>query len=144
MRGGSALGEEARILGARWLVRTVAVLVGLTNLVVLGHFFGGDAVLLTRVHGGSVALRGAAPYALAAVAASLASSEAFFRRFERLSAFAGYVLFDKPRHLHAGIIGAVCPGGALMGFLLGAPIILEVPAASSGMATPAERAAVSL
>jgi hypothetical protein len=132
------------MMEARWFVRSAAVLVGLANLVVLAHFFGGNLALPTGVSWENVSLRGAAPSVLAAVLAGLAASEVALRRFDRLAAFGRYVSFEKLSHLHAGVVGTVCLGGVLMGSLFGALLILQGPMGSTEMLTPAERATVAL
>ncbi len=110
---------------ARWFIRSAAVLVGLVNLVVLAHFFGGSPALPTGLNWGAVSLREATPYMLAAVVAGLVVAEVALRRFERLSGFGRYVFFERLSHLHAGIVAAVCSGGALMGFLLSAVLVFR-------------------
>ncbi|QIN78644.1 hypothetical protein GBA65_09045 [Rubrobacter marinus] len=98
---------------ARWFVRTAAVLVGLANLVVLAHLFGGNPALPTGVSWTEVSVPRVAPYVLAAVAAGLVAAEAEIRWLDGLS---------YPR---AGVVGAVCLGGALMGFLFSAVLVLR-------------------
>ena len=111
---------------ARGFVRLAAVLVGLTNLVVLAHFFGGNPALPTGVSWGDVSVRDAAPSVLAAIVAGLVASEVALRGFDRLAAFGRFVFFEKISHRHAGVVGAVCLGGALMGFLLSALLVFRV------------------
>ena len=129
---------------ARWLVRTAAVLVGLVNLVVLAHFFGGNPVLLTSVVWRDVSLSGAMPYVLVAVVAGLGVSEVAVRRFDKLSAFGRYIFFDKLSYQHAGMVGAVCLGGALMGFGTSCLFVLQDSLIDTGTLTLLERAAVAV
>ena len=112
---------------ARWLfVRSAAVLVGLANLVVLAYFFGGSPALPTGVSWGAVSLGEAAPYVLATVVAGVVVAEVALRRFDRLSVFGRFVFFEKLSHPNAGIVGAVCLGGALMGVLLSTVLVFRV------------------
>ena len=129
---------------ARWFVRTAAVLVGLANLVVLAHFFGGEPALPTVVVREEVPPREVMPSVLAAVVAGLVAAEFAIRRFGRMSVFGRYVFFDKLSHRRAGIVGTVCLGGVLMGILLGALLALQGPPANMGMMTHTEQAAISL
>ncbi len=110
----------------RWFVRTAAVLVGLANLAVLAHFFGGSPALPTGVVWEDVSLRDATPYVLCAVVASLVVSEVAIRWFDRLAVFGRFVFFEKLSRPRAGIVGAVCLGGTLMGVLLSATLLLRV------------------
>lgn len=129
---------------ARWLVGLAAVVVGLANLLVLVHFFGGNPVLPTGVSWEAVSLRGAIPPILAAVLAGLVTSEVTLRRFDRLSAFGRFVFFEKLSHLHAGVVGTVSLGGALMGVLLGAMLVLQGPLSNTVPLGASEQAAVAL
>lgn len=54
------------------------------------------------------------------------ASEVALRGFDRLAAFGRFVFFEKISHRHAGVVGAVCLGGALMGFLLSALLVFRV------------------
>ena len=128
----------------RWFVRTAAVLVGLANLVVLAHFFGGEPALPMGAVRGEVSPREAIPPVLAAVAAGFAAAEVAIKRFDRMSAFGRYVFFEKLSHRRAGIVGTVCLGGALMGILLGALLVLQGPPDNMGTMTHTEQAAISL
>ncbi len=129
---------------ARWFVRLAAVIVGLANLLVLVQFFGGNPVLPTGVFWEAVSLRGAIPPMFAAVLAGLVASEVALRRLDRLSAFGRFVFFEKLSHLHAGVVGTVCLGGALMGVLLGAMLVLQGPLSNTVPLGALEQAAVAL
>ena len=129
---------------ARWFVRTAAVFVGLANLVVLAHSFGGEPALPMGAVREEFSPREAIPPVLAAVVAGLVAAEVAIRRFDLMSAFGRYVFFEKLSHRHAGIAGAVCLGGALMGILLGALLVLHGPPYNMGMTTHTEQAAISL
>jgi hypothetical protein len=94
--------------GLRWFVRVAAVFVGLANLVgVVLWFVGG----LYTLAGDGASLREATPSVLAAVIASLATSQIVLRAFE----LPGRSFW----HRYRVVVLSVCFGGAIEGWLLG-------------------------
>lgn len=131
--------------GARWFVRLVAVIVGLANLFVLGCFGGGEPALPAGLSWGTATPEEVTATVLAAVGAGLATSEVAIRRFDRLSAFGRYVFFERFSYWRAGIVAAVCLGGAIMGGLFGALLVLQGPLMNSlATLTPLKHGVVTL
>jgi ABC-type glycerol-3-phosphate transport system permease component len=134
-------------VGPRWFVRVVAVSVGLANLVVLVHLFGGyspdpsrtvweDITRKSMWEG--VTLNEALAPVLVAVLSALATSEIVLRAFGRS------VFSERFDQRYAAAAFGVCLGGALMGASLAAVLIFQGSLGSSYMLAPAQRIPAAL
>jgi hypothetical protein len=94
--------------GLRWFVRAAAVLVGLANLVGVVLWFVGGLYVLSGEEASS--LWEALPSVVAAVAASLSTSEIVLRKVE--------LLRQGSWHRYRVVVMAVCIGGMIEGGLL--------------------------
>lgn len=137
---------QTKRVGPRWFVRVVAILVGLANLVVLVHLFGGTPDwsgsiwedVTRKSMWEEVTLNEALAPVLVTVLSGLAISEVVLWGFRR-------ELFSKRfDQRYVGTMVAVSLGGALMGALLAAVFVLQGSLGSTYMLTPAQRVPAAL
>jgi hypothetical protein len=131
----------------RWFVRGVAVLVGLANLFVLVHLFGGyspdpsrtvweDITRMSMWE--DVTLNQALAPVLVTVLSGLAISEVVLWGFRR------DLFSERFDQRYVATATAVCLGGALMGALLAGVFVLQGALGSTYMLTPAQRVPAAL